>query len=166
VPALERIRWFEDEPARLERELEAMKCVAPELNWNGAFWEGPLPLWPMERSEPPGLLDYVGSRRFQVEVHYFESFPMVAPRFVPIDPEPPLTVRTMSLWHVLGDGALCLFQNFTDWDPHCTAADLVPKAAGWFLEYLLMEDGRIQAMTESGIVSNDELDSLFSAATP
>lgn len=162
----DRIRWFEDDPARLEREIEAMKPVAARLTWAGGHWVGRLPLWPMERPEPIGLRDYVRARRLQVEVHYLESFPMVAPRFLPIDPEPPLTVRTMSRWHVLGDGALCLFQNFTDWEPHCTAADLVPKAAGWFLEYLLMDDGRIDAMTESGMASNDELDSLFSAAAP
>lgn len=162
MTALERIRWFEDEPARLEREVAAMPLVAANLIWNGTHWTGTLPLWPMERPEPIGLRDYVGTRRLHVEVHYLDSFPMVAPRFVPIDPEPPLTVRTMSRWHVLGDGTLCLFQNFTDWDPHCTAADLIPKASGWFLEYLLMEDRRIDAMTESGIASNGELDPLFS----
>lgn len=141
-----------------------MAPVAPHLAWTGTHWAGTLPLWPMERPEPLSLRNYVGSRRFNVEVHYYDSFPMIAPRFVPTDPEPPLSVRTMSRWHVLGDGALCLFQNFTDWDPHCTAADLIPKAAGWFLEYLLLEDGHIDAMTDTGIASSPRLDGLFSAA--
>lgn len=166
MPALDRIRWFEDEPARLEREIDAMKPVAPDLAWNGTYWSGELPLWPMERPEPLGLRDYVGSRRFEVEVHYFESFPMVAPRFVPVDPTPPLMARTMNKWHVLGDGGLCLFQNFTDWDPHWTAADVVPKAAGWFLEYLLMEDGHIETMSDTGLASNAELDGLIAAGSP
>jgi ubiquitin-protein ligase len=162
VNACERLRWFDDDPARLQRELAAMATAAPHLMWFGAHWAGELPLWPMERPEPAALRSYVGSRRFVVEIHYPESFPMVAPRFVPIEPEPELSVRTLNVWHVLGDGALCMFQSSSDWDPHCTAADLVPKAAGWYLEYLLMQDGRIDSMTQAGIVLNDELDGLFS----
>ncbi len=88
---------------------------------------------------------------------------MVAPRFVPIDPEPDFRVRTMNAWHVNGDGSLCMFQNSTDWDPWSTAAELIPKASGWFLEYLLLTDRRIERMTETGIVRDASLDHLFFA---
>lgn len=166
MAVLERLSWFDDDPARLQRELDAMPAVAPALVWTGGHWAGELPLWPMERPEPATLREYVGDRRFRVEVHYFESFPMVAPRFIPIEPEPEIAVWTMHRWHVSGDGSLCLFQNFIDWDPSGTAADLVPKAAGWFLEYLLMEDGAIEHMTVNGIATNDSHDHLFVARGP
>jgi hypothetical protein len=145
------------------RELEAMPAAAPQLAWTGESWSGELPVWPFERPEAPALNDYLGGRRMSVEVRYYESFPMVAPRFIPIDPVAPLSVRTMNRWHVAGDGSLCLFQNSTDWDPFCTAADLVPKAAGWFLEYLLMSDGVVDGMTTAGIAGDDSLDHLFAA---
>lgn len=163
MPDLERVSWFVDEPVVLERELAAMPSVAPELAWVDGHWEGVLPLWPFQRAEPPALLDFVGDRRFRVEVHYYESFPMVAPRFMPVEPQPEIAVWTMHRWHVMGDGSLCLFQNFTDWHPSNTAADLVPKAAGWFLEYLLIVDNAVEQMTVEGIARSDELDHLFVA---
>ena len=48
----------------------------------------------------------------------------------------------MHTWHVNGDGSLCLMQAADDWQPEDTAADLVRKACGWFVEYLLVEAGR------------------------
>jgi hypothetical protein len=161
VTGIQRLTWMDDEPLRLERELKAMPAAAPRLDWTGEHWAGELPVWPFDRPESPGLHDYLGGRRFFVEVRYYESFPMVAPLIIPMDPVPPMGVWTMSRWHVAGDGSLCLFQNFTDWDPFCTAADLVPKAAGWFLEYLLMSDGAVDEMTTAGIVADDSLDHLF-----
>ncbi len=166
MTALERLRWFDDDPARLQRELDAMPPIAPGLTWTGDYWVGELPLWPFKRPEPTPLCEYVGDRRFRVEVHYYESFPMVAPRFMPIDPEPEIAVWTMHRWHVSGDGSLCLFQNFSDWHPSNTAADLVPKAAGWFLEYLLMKDDAIEHMTVEGIAANNVLDHLFISPGP
>lgn len=154
---------MEDDPLRLARELEAMPAAAPQLAWMGEHWAGELPVWPFERTKPPALGDYLAGRRFSVEIRYYESFPMTAPRFIPIDPVPPIAVWTMNRWHVAGDGSLCLFQNFTDWDPFCTAADMVPKAAGWFLEYLLMGDGVVEEMTCLGIAVDDSLDHLFTA---
>ena len=154
---------MEDDPLRLKRELEAMPAAAPQITWMGDHWAGELPVWPFGRPEPPALSDYLARRRFSVEIRYYESFPMSAPRFIPIDPDPPIAVWTMNRWHVAGDGSLCLFQNFTDWDPFCTAADLVPKAAGWFLEYLLMSDGVVEEMTPRGIAVDDSLDHLFTA---
>lgn len=138
-----------------------MPLVAPDLGWTGSHWLGTLPLWPFDRSEPPGLAAFAAGRSFQVEVSYLESFPMVAPRFSPIDPRPEIGVWTMSHWHVAGDGSLCLFQNFTDWHPTNTAADLVPKAAGWFLEYLLMTDNSIEMMSTDGIAHDASFDHLF-----
>lgn len=138
-----------------------MPLVAPEFEWTGAGWRGVAPMWPFERPAPLHLEAFLADRRFELEVVYLESFPMVAPRFVPLDPEPDLFVRTMHEWHVNGDGSLCLFQNSTDWDPWSTAADLVPKASGWFLEYLLLKDERIEHMTVSGIVADDSLDHFF-----
>ncbi len=164
--ALVRVSWVDDEPARFARELEAMPAVAPDLHWVGSHWEGLLPLWPFERPEPPGLVEFTSGRRLRVEVHYLESFPMVAPRFLPIHPQPEIAVRTMHRWHVAGDGSLCLFQNFTDWQPVNTAADLVPKAAGWFLESLLMVDDVIEAMSTGGIADDDCLDHLFRRSQP
>lgn len=163
---LARVSWVDDEPARFSRELEAMPEVAPDLHWLGSHWEGFVPLWPIDRPEPPGLVEFTSGRRFRVEVHYLESFPMVAPRFLPTDPQPEIAVWTMNRWHVAGDGSLCLLQNFTDWHPVNTAADLVPKAAGWFLEYLLMVDGVIEAMSTGGIAADDSLDHLFQRSHP
>ena len=163
MSGLQRLTWVEDNPSRMARELEAMPAAAPQLTWTGEHWAGELPVWPFERPEPPALSDYLAGRRFAVEVRYYESFPMTAPRFIPIDPVPPIGVWTMNRWHVTGDGSLCLFQNFTDWDPFCTAADLVPKAAGWFLEYLLMSDGVVEEMTPVGIAADDSRDHLFVA---
>jgi hypothetical protein len=74
--------------------------------------------------------------------------------------------RTQQDWHVNGDGSLCLLQEAQDWSPTGTAADLVVKAAGWFLEYLLMEQGRIPAMTTNGIATDDSLDALLTPLLP
>lgn len=160
----QRVSWMDDDPARLERELEAMPDVAPELAWNGRAWSGPAPLWPFDRPVPSGLAAFVGDRRLTLEITYFESFPMVAPRFTPVDPEPDIAVRTRHEWHVNGDGSLCMFQNYSDWDPFSTAADLIPKASGWFLEYLLLSSGRIDAMSVGGIVNDDQHDHRFTDA--
>ena len=82
---------------------------------------------------------------------------------VPLDPQPDPMVRTQHAWHVNGDGTLCLLQTASDWDGTGTAAELVLKAAGWFLEYLLMEAGRIEQMSTAGIVNDDSWDDLLTA---
>jgi hypothetical protein len=138
-----------------------MEKVARDMNWTGVGWFGVAPIWPFARERPAALDAFVASRRLTLEIGYLESFPMVPPRFMPIDPEPDLKVRTMHAWHVNGDGSLCMFQNSTDWDPWCTAADLIPKASGWFIEYLLLIDGRIEQMTVSGIARDNSLDDLL-----
>ncbi len=138
-----------------------MPEVAPDLTWDGRCWTGHAPLWPFGRPQPDGLLAFVGGRRFQLEISYPESFPMLAPRFMPADPEPNIFVRTRQDWHVNGDGSLCMFQDFIDWDPFATAAELVPKAAGWFLEFLLLSSDQIEAMTVNGIVDDGQFDDLL-----
>ncbi len=59
-----------------------------------------------------------------------------------------------------------MLQTATDWDSTGTAADLVVKAAGWFIEFLLMEDGRIEKMTPNGMAVDDSLDHLLIPAEP
>ena len=155
--------WTEAEPARYEGERAAMAAAAPGLVWEetALAWTGELPLWPFERPAPPALEEFLAGRRFLAQVRYSQGFPMVAPRIRPIDPEPDPMVRTRHDWHVNGDGTLCLLQRASDWDGDGTAAELVVKAAGWFLEYLLMEAGLIDQMTEAGIVNDDRWDHLF-----
>jgi len=76
-------------------------------------------------------------------------------------PEPPVERRTVHDWHLNGDGSLCLLRTVDLWNGRETAADLVVKASGWFIEYMLMERGLIEAMTENGIHSNKSLDALI-----
>jgi hypothetical protein len=56
---------------------------------------------------------------------------------------------------------LCLLQTAAAWTGAELAAELVVKAAGWFLEFLLMQASVIQAMTTGGIANGDELDHLL-----
>jgi len=161
--ANERIPWTAAEPSRFAAELQAMAAVAPGLAWDervGA-WVGAAPEWPFPRPRPGGLDEFLDGRRLLARVEYSQAFPMVAPRVVPISPEPDPMVRTQHEWHVNGDGSLCLLQRASDWDGAGAAAELVVKASGWFLEYLLMEAGRIDRMSEAGIVNDDSRDHLF-----
>jgi hypothetical protein len=52
---------------------------------------------------------------------------MVPPDLYPLDPDVPIDRRTQNRWHVNGDGSLCTVQAAEDWQPDCTAADLVRK---------------------------------------
>jgi hypothetical protein len=164
-----RIGWLDAEPAAAARERERMAEVAPELRWlegPSGGWEGNLPVWPFKRDRPEGLDDFVEGRALEVRIEYPQSYPMAEPLFVPCDPKPPLAVRSWSTWHVLPNGGLCLLQDAAAWDGTYTAADLVPKASGWFLEYLLVEKGVIEKMTLNGIASDDSLDGHFTALSP
>jgi hypothetical protein len=78
-----------------------------------------------------------------------------------MEPEPALWVRTSQRWHVKGDGSLCLIQDANDWTGAAPAAALIPKVAGWFLEYLLLTRGYVEAMSLCGIASSDEFDTHF-----
>ena len=160
--------WLEAEPRRALTEREEMARVAPDLEWvddNGAGgWEGLVPIWPFDRPPPPELNEFLSGRRLRVRVKYPQSFPMVEPGIFPIDPQPEVLHRTQARWHVLGDGSLCLLQSASDWTGRGTAADLIVKAAGWFLEFLLMQTGEIDEMTTDGIAHDASLDHLFDAA--
>jgi hypothetical protein len=161
-----RLSWVEAEPARAAAEKAAMAVTAPHVEWleGGRGWEGMAPAWPFERSAPEQLDDFLAGRRFRLRVEYLEGFPMAPPRVVPLEPEPDPAVRTQHDWHVNPDGTVCLLQSASDWTGTETAADLVVKSAGWFLEYLLVEAGLIERMTESGIAHDSIHDHLFTAA--
>lgn len=163
------IPWWEAHPLRFAAEQEAITKVAPELVWSdelaeavpGGGWRGICPLWPFDRPQPAGLDTYVGGRALLIEVRCSPAHPVAVPAIHPLDPRPDLAVRTRHDWHVMGDGSLCLVQNALDWTGRDHASELVRKAAGWFLEYLLLTDGRIDAMTTAGIVEDDSSDALL-----
>jgi hypothetical protein len=157
--------WFEAEPARLAAEQAAMAAVAPELGWTdqvpGGGWVGLAPVWPFPRPRPSGLEGVLAGRRLRLGVVCSQAHPMVAPKLWPLDPEPEIAQRTVHDWHVNGDGSLCLLQMAAAWTGAELAAELVVKAAGWFLEFLLMQAGVVQAMTSNGIAGSDALDHLL-----
>lgn len=142
-----------------------MAAAAPGLAWRGDLpaggWQGLAPVWAASRPMPEGLQSFLAGRRMRLRITYSEGFPMVPPRLYPLDPEPEVIARTDHRWHVEGDGALCLMQSTSDWHPSETAADLVRKASGWFVEYLLMTEGHIDQMTERGLVEDASLDDLI-----
>jgi hypothetical protein len=162
--------WLEAEPARAEAEKAAMTLIAPELEWvdddPAGGWAGLVPKWPFARPAPSELDDFLDGRCLRVRVEYSQAYPMVEPKLWPCDPHPSPLVRSRHDWHVNGDGSICMLRSAAEWDGTEMAAELVVKAAGWFLEYLLMEDNRIQQMTPNGIVSDNVLDELFSPADP
>ena len=155
------ISWRDTEPARLAKELDAMSAVAPSMVWDGRSWAGEPPIWPFDRLEPDGLSSFVGADRFVLEILYPEGFPMVPPKFNPISPLADPFARTMHAWHLNGDGTICMFQEADHWDPWSSAADLVPKAVSWFLQFLLLSRQEIETMTQAGIASDDSLDHLL-----
>jgi hypothetical protein len=124
-------------------------------------WEGEVPLWPFERPVPPDLEDFVGGQRLDLRIAYLQAHPIVAPTLYPLSPETDPSMWTLHRWHLNGDGSLCLFQDATTWTPDATAADLIAKAASWFLEFVLVSGGFLEAMTERGIIVDDTLDHLF-----
>lgn len=56
-----------------------------------------------------------------------------------------------------------MVQRADDWKQGETAADLVCKASGWFIEYLLFEGGQIETMTERGIYLDTAHDELLAS---
>jgi len=168
---LPRISWLEAEPGRADAERAAMSKVAPDLKWTEDVswfgreglvgWKGLAPAWASDRSKPPGVDELLDGRRLELMVIYGEAFPMVAPAVVPIDPDVPIHRRTAQAWHVNGDGSLCVMQSAADWQPHETAAELVTKASGWFIEYQLMERELIERMSIAGLHASDEHDEVI-----
>ena len=157
--------WWQQEPGLLQREMAAMAALAPDLRWQpqgAGSWEGPAPLWPFERAAPEGLSALTGGRRLRVHVAYGHAFPMAPPGVWPLDPEPELAHRLNHAWHVNGDGSLCLLSSAAAWSGREPAAELVAKAAGWFVEFLLFSRGLIEAMTSTGVGVDVSLDALIS----
>lgn len=157
------VSWRDAEPTVLARELTEVAKVAPDLVWDEEYgtWAGELPLWPFERVEPAGLHEFVDGRRFRVLIEYPESYPMVEATVIPLDPAPTAWEHSATQFHVLPSGGLCLFRDAVAWEGTETAAELVLKAAGWFLEYLLIKAGLREEMTPAGIADDDSLDELF-----
>jgi hypothetical protein len=54
-------------------------------------------------------------------------------------------------------------QAAEDWQPDGTAAHLVHKASCWFVEYLLVDAGDLNAMTQRGIYSDESVDALLAS---
>ncbi len=172
-PDLPRISWVEADAARAKREQAEMQRWAPDMRWRsdltwpdgrvGAGWEGLAPAWGGDRPEPLGVGNLLDGRRLRLTVVCPEAFPVVAPDLYPLDPDVPIERRTQHKWHVNGDGSLCLMQAADDWQPENSAADLVRKAAGWHIEYRLVDAGELDRMTERGIYVSDEIDALLAA---
>ena len=142
-----------------------MAEVAPEMAWvdndPAGGWEGFAPAWPFARAVPDGLEQLLGGRRLRLRVSYTQAFPSIEPRLQPLEPDPPIERRVLHSWHLNGDGTLCLLRTADLWTGRETAADLVVKASGWFIEYLLMERGLIEQMTENGINVDTSLDATI-----
>lgn len=164
------ISWTVAEPGLVDREREAMAEHAPDMVWRDDLrwrnrpmvgWEGRAPAWVGDRDQPPGVEELLDGRRLELRVFYPEAFPAVPAILEPVHPEVPLERRTLNQWHVNGDGSLCLMQAADDWDLTDTAADLVRKASGWFIEYLLADAEKIDRMTQQGVLIDTSLDATL-----
>jgi hypothetical protein len=162
--SIEPISWWDAEPSRLTRDQEEVSARFADLRWvpeGAGRWEGRLPMWPLARPEPSGLLELLGGQGMAVAILYRQAYPMVPPHIFPVDPRPEPLECTQHRWHVLGDGSLCLYQTETAWDPNDSICDLIIKAAAWRVEYVLVKAGAMAAMTLNGIVSDDAQDHLI-----
>ena len=160
---LARRHWEEVLPRRFAWELSKMSVIAPDLHWDQErrIWRGQAPIWPFERPAPRHLDEFLNEDRLEVIIEPEAAHPAVPPRVWPLSPQPTHEQCTDTAWHTLGDGSLCLIREAYTWTGAEPCAALVPTAAGWFLEYLLMSAGVIDTMTERGIEASDELDDLF-----
>jgi hypothetical protein len=160
-------RWIDRDPERYRRDVREVSAAFPDLVWTdvgAGGWDGVLPLWPFDRPAPTGLNELAGHAGLHVEVRYPQAYPMVPPSIRALNPEPDFREWTVHGWHVNGDGTLCLLLTMSLWDPQSSVVELLLKAAGWRIEYALMKVGAIDAMTSSGIVSDDSLDELIAAS--
>jgi hypothetical protein len=157
-----RIDWRAAESGLLESEQAQMAARAPDLAYideAAGGWRGLAPAWPQDLAQPPGLEKLVGGRRLELGVAYTQGFPMAPPDLFPLDPCPAVELRARHDWHLNGDGSLCLLFSAADWPGDGSAADLVEKAAGWFVEYLARQASLIEAMSEHGpLAGNPELE--------
>ncbi len=164
--SVEPIPWWQAEPTRLARDREETTEAFPMLAFAAqgqAGWVGRLPVWPFARPAPPRL-DELVLEGVDIVLAYGAAYPIVSPWIFLRDPEPLPLELTQARWHVLGNGALCLFQTQADWDPASSVVDLLRKTAGWRIEYALLKAGVREDMTMAGIVNDDSLDELVPAA--
>lgn len=164
------VSWTVVEAELVAREQQAMLEHAPDMSWRDVLvwrrwrmvgWEGRAPAWGGDRPQPPGVEELLHGRRLELRIFYPEAFPAVPAILEPVDPEVPVERRTLNRWHVNGDGSLCLMQTADDWDLTDTAADLVRKASGWYIEYLLADAGKIEQMTQQGVLVDTVLDATL-----
>jgi len=169
------ISWPSAEPGLVDRERRAMAEHAPDMQWRDDLvwrsrpmvgWEGRVPAWGGDRTQPPGVEELLAGRRLELRVFYPEAFPAVPAILEPVEPDVPLERRTLNQWHVNGDGSLCLMQAADDWNLTDRAADLVRKASGWFIEYLLVDGGKIERMTQRGVLVDTSLDARLAEYAP
>lgn len=153
------------EPERLAYERREMAHIAPEMRWvelDGAGgWDGYAPSWPFEREAPAALDAFLDGQRLKLRVAYSQAYPAVPPAIIPLDPLPPLERRLLHEWHLNGDGSICVLQSVDHWSGREAAAQLVVKAAGWFIEYLLGDREIQEQMSENGIAADPSLDYLL-----
>jgi hypothetical protein len=145
-----------------------MARTAPDLVWSAqgsGSWTGPVPAWPFDRAAPAGLHTFLADRRLRAQLTYGHAFPVIPPAVWPLDPEPSIEHRTDHAWHVNGDGSLCLLRTAAAWTGRDPAAELIVKAAGWFIEYVLMSAGLITQMTSTGLSSDLSLDEVITRAS-
>ncbi|MES3664230.1 hypothetical protein Q9Q74_08355 [Mycobacterium intracellulare] len=172
---LKPILWMDAEPARLSRDRGEIAAFAPHLQYVGpdsscgdlfphGGWMGELPRWPFDRDEPPALVDLIGEHGVQVQMCYSAAYPMVPPTIFSLDPEPSWWEQTQAAWHVAPGGSLCLLQSVGAWRPEASVTELLAKAAGWRVEYALMQAGVITQMSLIGIVSDPALDGMIAEA--
>lgn len=158
------VPWWEAEPSRLATDKREIGEAFPSLvlQGDGDGWAGRLPVWPFDRAAPDGL-DRLVPIGVEIVLAYTAAYPIVFPYIFPVDPEPLPLELTQARWHVLGNGALCLFQTQADWDPPSSVLTLLRKAAGWRIEYALIKAGAREGMTLTGIVNDVGLDELITA---
>ncbi len=165
---LDPIAWWDADPARFAWELDNMDAAAPDLVWDHQLggWIGHAPIWPFPRPASPGLETFTAGKRLHLALVPTSAHPATPPKAWPLDPEPTIDQCTRHRWHVNGDGSLCLFQRAVDWTGEEPCAEIAVKASGWFLEYLLVERGCVEAMTENGIVIDQVRDPVFESCPP
>ena len=162
-----RRRWEDVLPNRLAWELSEMKQMAPELRWctHQRAWYGLVPTWPFDREPPEQLDEFLAGDRLEAIIKPSAAHPAVPPKILPLKPQPTHEQCTYTIWHTLGDGSICVVREYYNWTGAESCAALIPTAAGWFLEYLLMTAGIIDNMTAYGIESSGELDDLLIPAS-
>jgi hypothetical protein len=80
-----------------------------------------------------------------------------------LEPQPDVTLRSFTQYHVLPNGGLCLLRDADQWDLFSRTSDLTLKASGWMIEFALFQRGKIPNMTVNGIVTDEQLDHLITA---